>query len=51
MRSSLKPYSQGRCATRLRYAPTGEAPLILNYFHNLTYYPRLPSGAKNSPTL
>jgi signal transduction histidine kinase len=26
------PCAQGRCATRLRYAPTGEALLILNHF-------------------
>src|SRR5712692_5555330 len=28
----LTPCAQGRCATRLRYAPTFEASLILNYF-------------------
>jgi hypothetical protein len=27
------PCAQGRCATRLRYAPTYIALLILNYFH------------------
>src|SRR5690349_82901 len=27
----LTPCAQGRCATRLRYAPTCEALLILNY--------------------
>src|ERR1700741_433229 len=26
------PCAQGRCATRLRYAPTFEASLILDYF-------------------
>jgi hypothetical protein len=26
------PCAQGRCATRLRYAPTSKAPLILNHF-------------------
>ncbi len=26
------PCAQGRCATRLRYAPTFEALLILNHF-------------------
>src|SRR5690348_13698731 len=26
------PCAQGRCATRLRYAPTCEASLILNHF-------------------
>src|SRR5690348_2165577 len=26
------PCAQGRCATRLRYAPTGKASLILNHF-------------------
>ena len=26
------PCAQGRCATRLRYAPTGETLLILDYF-------------------
>jgi hypothetical protein len=29
------PCAQGRCATRLRYAPTCEALLILNHFHDL----------------
>ena len=28
------PCAQGRCATRLRYAPTTEAPLILNHFQH-----------------
>ena len=28
------PCAQGRCATRLRYAPTSSAPLILDYFPN-----------------
>jgi hypothetical protein len=31
------PCAQGRCATRLRYAPTCEALLILNHFLNLRY--------------
>jgi hypothetical protein len=26
------PCAQGRCATRLRYAPTFQASLILNHF-------------------
>jgi hypothetical protein len=30
------PCAQGRCATRLRYAPTYIALLILNYFHEFT---------------
>ena len=29
------PCAQGRCATRLRYAPTFAASLILNHFPNL----------------
>jgi hypothetical protein len=29
------PCAQGRCATRLRYAPTGNALLILNQFDEL----------------
>ena len=29
------PCAQGRCATRLRYAPTGKAQLILNHFSDL----------------
>jgi hypothetical protein len=41
------PCAQGRCATRLRYAPTGEASLILNHFlfdqpsRNSFYSPKL----------
>jgi hypothetical protein len=31
------PCAQGRCATRLRYAPTCGALLILNHFLNLRY--------------
>ena len=33
------PCAQGRCATRLRYAPTSMASLILNHFPNLTLMP------------
>src|SRR5215469_18965171 len=32
------PCAQGRCATRLRYAPTCEASLILKHFQNLRYH-------------
>ena len=45
------PCAQGRCATRLRYAPTFCALLILNHFLNLRYWPACPNGAKNPPTV
>ncbi len=35
------PCAQGRCATRLRYAPTFAASLILNHFLNFRYRPVL----------
>jgi hypothetical protein len=31
------PCAQGRCATRLRYAPTRKALLILNHFRELSH--------------
>src|SRR5215813_11294663 len=31
------PCAQGRCATRLRYAPTRIARLILNHFYELNH--------------
>ena len=34
------PCAQGRCATRLRYAPTGMAPLILNHLPCALHLPR-----------
>ena len=34
------PCAQGRCATRLRYAPTGSAQLILKHFQT-SFYPKL----------
>ena len=45
------PCAQGRCATRLRYAPTVEASLILNHFHNFRNRPGRPNGAKTAPTV
>ena len=36
------PCAQGRCATRLRYAPTFCALLILNHFPNFRYRPACP---------
>ena len=33
------PCAQGRCATRLRYAPTFCASLILSHFLNFRYRP------------
>ena len=41
------PCAQGRCATRLRYAPTFAASLILNHFPNFRYRPRLPKSTQN----
>src|SRR5438132_8622329 len=43
------PCAQGRCATRLRYAPTFYASLILNHFPNFRYRPACPNRAKTSP--
>src|ERR1017187_1302608 len=42
------PCAQGRCATRLRYAPTFSALLILNHFPNFRYRPACPNRAKTS---
>ena len=39
--------AQGRCATRLRYAPTSEASLILNHFQNFRHH-RQPKSQKRS---
>src|SRR5690242_13655070 len=43
------PCAQGRCATRLRYAPTSEALLILNHFNDLRHRPGGPNWAKTGP--
>jgi hypothetical protein len=40
------PCAQGRCATRLRYAPTFEASLILNHFQYFRYCPAAQIGSK-----
>ena len=40
------PCAQGRCATRLRYAPTFVAFLILNHFFDLRYCPAHPNRPK-----
>ena len=40
------PCAQGRCATRLRYAPTFEASLILNHFLNFRNCPACPNREK-----
>ena len=45
------PCAQGRCATRLRYAPTFCASLILNHFPNFRYRPACPNRPKNLPTV
>ena len=50
-RNQKKPWSgpmcaQGRCATRLRYAPTITALLILNHFLALRYCPACPHDKK-----
>ena len=50
------PCAQGRCATRLRYAPTFVALLILNHFLDFRYHPNLPNLPKaranrRSPTV
>ena len=45
------PCAQGRCATRLRYAPTFEASLILNHFLNFRYRTACPNRLKNPPTV
>ncbi len=45
------PCAQGRCATRLRYAPTLRALLILNHFPAIRYCPACPKGLKNAPTV
>src|SRR5438552_8096248 len=43
------PCAQGRCATRLRYAPTFDASLILNHWRNFRYWGR-PNRVKMVPT-
>jgi hypothetical protein len=45
------PCAQGRCATRLRYAPTFCASLILNHFPNFRYRPVCPNRLKSPPTV
>ena len=45
------PCAQGRCATRLRYAPTFTALLILNHFANFRYCPVCLNRAKAPSTL
>jgi hypothetical protein len=42
------PCAQGRCATRLRYAPTFAASLILNHFLNFRNCPPCPNRPKNA---
>src|SRR4029077_17162634 len=44
------PCAQGRCATRLRYAPTFVAFLILNYFIGLRYCPAYPKSTHSALT-
>ena len=41
------PCAQGRCATRLRYAPTFDASLILNHFPHFRYCPAAQIGPKS----
>ena len=41
------PCAQGRCATRLRYAPTSEAPLILNQFQRLRHHSAAQIGLES----
>ena len=43
------PCAQGRCATRLRYAPTSDASLILNHFPYIRQLSRRPKLAQNRP--
>jgi hypothetical protein len=43
------PCAQGRCATRLRYAPTCGALLILNHFLSLRYVSRDKNSSVSSP--
>src|SRR3954471_10622401 len=45
------PCAQGRCATRLRYAPTFYASLILNHFPNFRYRPACQNRLKDPPTV
>src|ERR1019366_7534569 len=45
------PCAQGRCATRLRYAPTFSASLILNHFPNFRYRPACPNRIKSPATV
>ena len=42
------PCAQGRCATRLRYAPTFATSLILNHFLNFRYRPVCPNRPKRA---
>src|SRR5436309_127140 len=44
------PCAQGRCATRLRYAPTFAASLILNHFLNFRYRPVCTNRGYRAPT-
>src|SRR5215471_8665209 len=45
------PCAQGRCATRLRYAPTSEASLILNHLRYYRHHPGSPNRAKVAATV
>jgi hypothetical protein len=45
------PCAQGRCATRLRYAPTFAASLILNHFLDFRYRPACPNRSKTLSTV
>ena len=45
------PCAQGRCATRLRYAPTSTGLFILNHFPTSRYCPVYPTEAKRAPTV
>src|SRR5438046_5574697 len=45
------PCAQGRCATRLRYAPTISAGLLLKYFPTLFPLPLLISGLDPAQTV
>ena len=45
------PCAQGRCATRLRYAPTSTGLFILNHFRTSRYCPVYPIEAKRAPTV
>ena len=45
------PCAQGRCATRLRYAPTGLAELILKHFPTLRLLRFMISGLDRAKTV